>query len=115
MKKDEGRLRDVLESIAAIRRRVDKDRAPFDADELLRVWCLHHLTLIVQAIAGLSTELRDRYTATPWRDIIGVRNAIKHGCFSVDWDEVWVTVDRDIDPLAQSINEIIAAEGWESK
>lgn len=115
MKKDKGKLRDVLESIAAIRQRVGKGRAPFDADELLRVWCLHHLSLIAEAVAGLSAELRGRYTATPWREIISMRNAIKHGCFSVDWDEVWVSVDRDIDPLAQSVREIITAEGWESK
>jgi uncharacterized protein with HEPN domain len=115
MKKDEGRLRDVLESIEAIRRRVGKDRAGFDADELLRVWCLHHITLIGEAVAGLSAQLRGRYTAVAWRDIISMRSAIKHGCFSVDWDEVWVAVDRDIDQLAQSVKEIITAEGWESK
>lgn len=115
MKKDKGRLRDILESIAAIRRRVGKDRAPFDSDELVRVWCLHHITLIGEAVAGLSAQLRDRYAETPWRDIIGMRSAIKHGCFSVDWDEVWVSVDRDIDQLARSVQEIVDAEGWESK
>ncbi|MBN1654865.1 MAG: DUF86 domain-containing protein [Deltaproteobacteria bacterium] len=55
--------------------------------------------MIGEAVAGLSTELRGRYTATPWRDIIGMRNAVIHGYFSVDCNEVWVAVDRDIDYL----------------
>lgn len=36
MRRDEERLRDILEAIAAIRRRVGKDRGMFDADELIR-------------------------------------------------------------------------------
>jgi uncharacterized protein with HEPN domain len=112
VRKDEERLRDILEAIAAIRRRIEKNRDAFTADELLRVWCLHHLSVIGEAAAGLSAELRNRYTSTPWRDIIGMRNAIIHGYFNVDWDEVWMVVERDIDPLAESVASIITAEGW---
>jgi uncharacterized protein with HEPN domain len=114
MRRDEERLRDILDAVAAIQRRAGNDRRAFDADELLRVWCLHHLTVIGEAVAGLSAELRGRYTSTPWRDIVGMRNAVIHGYFSVDWDEVWAVVERDLDQLAESVKDIIAAEGWES-
>jgi uncharacterized protein with HEPN domain len=112
VRKDEERLRDILDAIAAIRRRVGKDRDAYNADELLRIWCLHYITIIGEAASGLSVEIRRRYSLTPWRDIIGMRNAIIHGYFNVDWDQVWMVVEKDIDNLADSVTDIINAEGW---
>jgi uncharacterized protein with HEPN domain len=31
--------------------------------------------------------------------IIGMRNAVVHGYFDVDWDEVWAVVERDLERL----------------
>jgi uncharacterized protein with HEPN domain len=45
--------------------------------------------------------------------IIGMRNAVVHGYFDVDWDEVWAVVERDLDPLRKSILDVLKAEGWE--
>jgi uncharacterized protein with HEPN domain len=108
---DEDRLRDILDAIAAIQRRVPTlDRSAFDADELLRVWCLHHLTVIGEATARLSEELRSRHPEVPWREIVGMRNAIVHGYFTVDWDEVWVVVERDLERLRRGIESVVSAE-----
>jgi len=54
MRSDEDRLRDVLDAIEAIQTRAGSDRTLFDADELIRVWCLHHLIIIGEAAAGVS-------------------------------------------------------------
>ena len=110
MRMDEERLRDILDAIDAIRRRVGADRSAFDADELLRVWCLHHITVIGEATTRLSTELRAKHPDPPWRSIIGMRNAVVHGYFEVDWDEVWMVVARDLDPLRASIEVVLRAK-----
>lgn len=79
MRDDRDRLQDILDAVAAIRSRCGRDRAHFDGDELLRVWCLHHLQLIGEAASGLSEDLRQRHGEVPWREIVGVRNVIVHG------------------------------------
>ena len=112
MRHDEERLRDIVEAIDAIRSRAGSDRARFDADEMVRVWCLHHLTIIGEATGRLSPELRVRHPAAPWRAIIGMRNAIVHGYFEVDWDAVWTVVERDLAGLRDSIVAVMTAEGW---
>jgi uncharacterized protein with HEPN domain len=111
---DEDRLRDILEAIDAIRSRAGSGRSAFDADAMLRVWCLHHLTIIGEAASRLSEELRQRHSAAPWRDIIGMRNAVVHGYFDVDWDEVWAVVDRDLVPLRAAVEVVLHREEGES-
>jgi uncharacterized protein with HEPN domain len=108
---DDDRLRDILDAITAIERKTGRDRAAFDADEMLRVWCLHHLIIIGEAVAGLSQPLRDRYPSAPWRGMKASRNALVHGYFAVKGDEVWVVVERDLGPLRAAVEQILAAEG----
>jgi len=42
-----------------------------------------------------------------------MRNAIVHGYFQVDWEEVWVVVERDLATLRESVLEIFGKEGWD--
>lgn len=110
MRADEDRLTDVLEALDAIRRRVGSERAAFDADELLRVWALHHLLIIGEACSRMSEPLQARYPEVPWRQIVAMRNIIVHGYFEVDWDEVWEVVVRDVATLRRFIENILANE-----
>ena len=112
MRKDEDRLRDILDAIGAIRSRTGSDRSSFDADPLLRVWCLHHVTIIGEAASKVSEELRAKHPNVPWRKIVGMRNAVVHGYFATDWDALWSVVERDIDPLSRAVAAIFEAEGW---
>lgn len=94
MRKDAERLRDVLEAIAAIERHAGPDRLRFDADELVRTWCLHHIEIIGEAVARVSDELRAKYPLAPWREIVAMRNNLIHGYFDVDWEVVWAETSR---------------------
>ena len=113
MRRDEDRLRDILDAIAAIRSRVGAERASFDSDALLRVWCLHHITIIGEAAARLSEELKRAHPTAPWREIVGMRNAVVHGYFATDWDAVWTVVEKALEPLRSAVETIFGAEGWE--
>jgi uncharacterized protein with HEPN domain len=84
VRKDEDRLRDILDAIGAIRSRTGSDRSRFDGDALVRVWCLHHITIIGEAAARVSDELKSKHPNPPWRLIVGMRNArsarlLRHG------------------------------------
>jgi uncharacterized protein with HEPN domain len=43
---DRERLQDILEAIEAIERYTSAGREEFDRNELVRVWCLHHIEII---------------------------------------------------------------------
>ena len=108
MRTDASRLQDILEALEAIERRARVGRVAFDADEMLRVWCLHHLTIIGEAASGLSPAFRTQTPSLPWREIVGMRNAIVHGYFDVDWEEVWAVIERDLGPLKQALADILS-------
>jgi uncharacterized protein with HEPN domain len=95
---DNDRLLDILEAIAAIQEQA-QTRERFDADKMLRVWCLHHLVVIGEAAAGVSEPMREQYKSVPWRRVIGMRNAVVHAYFHVDWEEVWNVVEHDLEPF----------------
>ena len=111
VRSDEDRILDISEAIAAIANRV-KTREDFDGDKVLRVWCLHHIVVIGEAASRVSTTLRVSYPALPWRRVIAMRNAVVHGYFEVDWDQVWTVVERDLEPLRVAVEKILSAEGW---
>jgi uncharacterized protein with HEPN domain len=109
MRADTDRLLDILEAIAAIQEHA-RDRETFDSDKMLRVWCLHHIVIIGEAAARISESTRSQYPEVPWRAVIGMRNAVVHGYFQVDWQEVWNVVERNLEPLRKSIAAIVKDE-----
>ncbi len=110
MRRDLDRLRDVLEAIEGIERYTAGGRERFDRDELVRTWCLKNVEVIGEAVSRLTEELRARYATVPWRAIVGMRNALVHGYFDVDWDAVWAVVEKDLGPLRAAVETILEAE-----
>jgi len=107
MRDDRGRLLDILEAIENINRRAAADRDDFIGDEMLHVWVIHHIQIIGEAASNLSPQLRDRYPAVPWADIISMRNILVHQYFGVDPVQVWDTVAEDLPKLGKEIETVL--------
>jgi len=107
MRTDGDRLLDILDAIAAIQAHA-QSRDEFDQDEMLRVWCLHHIVVIGEAAGRISEATRVQHPDVPWRRVVAMRNAVVHAYFQVDWDEVWNVVERDLEPLRKGIAAIAA-------
>jgi len=107
MKDDHERLRDILEAIERIENYARRGRAAFEADELIQNWMVHHIQIIGEAAAKLSQEIRTEHGEVPWPAIIAMRNILVHDYFSVDVEEVWSTVERDLPALKASISSIL--------
>jgi len=109
MRDPRERLRDALEAIEQIERRVGGDRREFDGNELLQVWVLHHLQRVGEACRALPAELRRRNANVGWKRIIGMRHVLVHQYFEIDKDVVWAVVERELAPLKNALQGILSA------
>lgn len=107
MRDDRERLRDILEAIERIERYTSKGREEFMQDELIQTWVVHHIQIIGEAARKLTEEVRSEHDEVPWPAIIAMRNILVHDYFSVDIDEVWSTIERDLPPLKVEVSSIL--------
>src|SRR5260370_11513991 len=61
----------------------------FQKSEMLRSAVVQKLSIIGEAAARVSEEVRARYPQVPWPQIIAFRNILVHAYFGIDWDLVW--------------------------
>lgn len=109
MRSDALYLADIVQAADAIARFVlgmDEDR--FVGDDLVRSAVLHKLTVIGEAAARVSSDLRHSHPELPWADIIGFRNIAVHAYFSVDWRLVWNAAIADAPALKREMEAIAA-------
>ena len=111
MRDDQTRLEDILRAISHIERYATRGRSGFDRDELLQAWMIHPLAIIGEAAARLSLTLRASHPEVPWSGMIGMRNVLFHGYFSVELEEVWGTVERYVPRLREQIEAILRELG----
>jgi uncharacterized protein with HEPN domain len=92
MRRDDQRLSDILEGLDWIARAVsDKTETEFLADETLCYAVAQRLTMIGEAVARLSPDIKAQHSSVPWQDIVGLRNILVHEYFGIYWPLVWQT------------------------
>lgn len=97
MRRDRQFLTDILEAADSITAFLaNESRESFQGNDLLRSAILHKLTVIGEAAARISADLRSRHPEVPWADIVGFRNISVHAYFTVDWGIVWTTATDDV-------------------
>ena len=104
-------LNDIIEAADAIQLFITGARRDdFMLDDRTRSAVLYKLTVIGEAAGRISKELRARFPAIEWSDIIGLRNIAVHAYFGVDWHTIWVTATNDVPMLRAQIANILARE-----
>lgn len=115
MRHDASYLKDAISACRKIEAIVEgTSEASFHQDEVLPAAILHHLTVIGEAVSRLSVELRERYPAVPWRQIVAVRHRIVHAYFDLDWQILWNAATSDIPDLHRQTLGILEKEFPES-
>jgi uncharacterized protein with HEPN domain len=103
MRDPKERLQDILQAIEAIDRYRACERGEFDQNEMLQVWFLRHLQIIGEAARHVPDEVRGMAPDIPWNKIIGMRNILVHGYFTIDLDIVWNAVQQDVPLLKPAV------------
>ena len=107
MRDPRERLLDMLEAIERIERHAAKGRAEFEKDELIQTWVVHHLQIVGEAAAKLSSDFQEKHSSIPWPQVVAMRNVLVHDHFGVDLEEVWRVVERDLPELKSKLKEMI--------
>ena len=111
MRRDRQRLGDILEALDSLARIIHgRDEAEFLRDEIVRYAVVQRLTVVGEAAAGVSSELRQRHAAVPWADIVAFRNVAVHEYFGIHWPIVWVTATEQAPRLREQIKLVVHAE-----
>jgi uncharacterized protein with HEPN domain len=92
-------LGDILDAIEEIISATPASKAEFDAHKMVRSHIVRNIQIIGEAASRLSKPLKSDHPAVSWRLIAGMRHAIVHDYYKVDWDEVYRTAVADIPPL----------------
>lgn len=111
MRRDEQRLQDILEAIDSLTRIVE--HRTFDelaTDETLRYAVVQRLTVVGEAAARLSSEIKERHGAISWADVVNFRNILVHEYFGLEWPIVWAAATEDAPTLRAQIAEILRSE-----
>jgi uncharacterized protein with HEPN domain len=103
---DRERIIDMLDAIESLQRHTSKGREAFDGDELIQTWVTHHLEVLGEAASRLGAKFRTEHPEVPWPQIVAMRNILAHEYFSIDLDEVWQVVERDLPELKRKLKEI---------
>jgi len=107
MRPDRLLLEDILDAIDEVLDVTPATRAEFDTNKLVQSHVLRHIQIIGEAVSRLSAELKEHHPEVPWRSIAGMRHAIVHAYYQVDWNEVYGAGTRDVPPLRSMIRAIV--------
>ena len=113
MRKDElVRLHHMLdaaqEAIAFAQGHIRRD---LDEDRKLVLALVKDIEIIGEAAYQVSQTTREQLPKIPWDDIVGMRHRLVHAYFDINLDIVWRTVQDDLPPLLEALQEFYSEQG----
>lgn len=109
--KDVKHLTNMLEAArGAVGFLQDKTRADLDKDRQLTLSLLKSLEMIGMAAARVSQACQNGCEPIPWNQVIEMKQEVVHTYWEIDRDWVWDRVTKDLPPLIEALETILASE-----
>jgi uncharacterized protein with HEPN domain len=104
-------LTDIVEAADYVAEFIaDTNMEAFYKSELVRSAVGHKLSVIGEAAARLSEELKSRHPQVAWAQIIAFRNILVHAYFGIDWNIVWGAAKNRCPILREQVAHILKTE-----
>jgi uncharacterized protein with HEPN domain len=108
MNRDIQYLELIIKSIQAIIDYLkDIEEDEFYRDEILKHAVLMQLIIIGEYGGKISDNLKQRFSNIEWQQMKAARNFYVHTYDGINWMYVWETVQQDVKPLLNKIEQII--------
>ena len=108
-------LNDIVEASDHIARFLEGTEAEsFRESDLIRSAVVQKLSVIGEAAARVSEDLKRRNPQVGWAQIVGFRNILVHAYFGIDWAVVWEAATVDCPSLREQVARILAVEPGQS-
>ena len=82
-------------------------RHHLDSDVKLTLALTRLLEIVGEAASQIAPDTKNRFSAIPWKKIVGMRNRLIHGYQNVNLDILWQTITDDLPPLVTTIQKVI--------
>lgn len=100
-------LDDLLDFADVGARLVERGRAAYDADEMLRLASEAILHRIGEAVARLPEDFTEYHLQVNWRPMKGMRNLVAHEYHVVDHAIIWNALVNDLPREAAAVRAIL--------
>jgi len=106
---DRQRLLHILDAIKEIESyTADATAESFCENSMMRFASIKQIEIIGEAANLIAEETRNKSTAVPWRQIIGLRHILVHEYFGIDSDLVWQIIEQDLPQLNLAVTELLS-------
>jgi uncharacterized protein with HEPN domain len=100
-------LRDILNAIDRALGYIVEGRDTFFRDPKTQDAVIHNISVMGEAIRGVSESTRQAHPEIPWSKITATGDRVIHGHFRVDLEVVWDFVATDLPRLRHQVAELL--------
>jgi uncharacterized protein with HEPN domain len=100
-------LWEAIEKIELYTRGITQDA--FKNDQKTVDAVVRNLEIIGEASSRLPEEFKEEHSATPWKQIVGLRHRIVHEYFGVDLEIVWQILKKNLPEFKSALQQIKAS------
>ena len=108
--KDKANLLAILDAITRITAYMQGIDSPneYFSSSLVFDATLMNFIIIGEMVDRISKGLKDKYRSLNWPKMKDFRNLVAHDYLGVDAEEVWQIIKKDLPPLRDELNKILA-------
>lgn len=111
MKDDKLYLLHSLECIKKIEEYTKGGKATFMKTKMIQDATVRNLQIMTESTQHLSSDLKKRYAALPWRQLSGYRNILTHDYLELNMERIWETIEKDVPDLEKGLTKILTDLG----
>lgn len=107
MKDPRVNLAQVLEAARKIRDYTRGGRAHFFGDSLTQDAVIRNFQMIGEASKRIPADYRNGHPDLPWSGMAGFRDVLVHDYDSLDFEEIWRVIEKDVPVLIEKIETLL--------
>lgn len=101
-------LKDILEAMEAIEKFVEEvNFEDFKKDDMRTSAVIRKFEIIGEAAKNVPANIKQKYSAIPWKDMAGMRDRLIHFYFGIKHELVWDTIKIEIPRVKPKIQEVM--------